>query len=162
MLLLHWYHASYDSLDADSHITCRAHAVPLPCRAAKGLECVSFDLHSAAVSDSHLPCRAHAIRDLAILLKATAQRGHRERACGLNCLRSASSGHHAEFQEVIRRIPISDALGQCETKHRLSWTNCTYLISIRSYTECSQVADQNIRILGKLTFKVFVTPTAYT
>jgi hypothetical protein len=27
-------------LQADSHITCRAHAVPLPCRAAKGLECV--------------------------------------------------------------------------------------------------------------------------
>ena len=27
-------------LKADSHITCRAHAVPLPCRAAKGLECV--------------------------------------------------------------------------------------------------------------------------
>ena len=26
-------------LKADSHISCRAHAVPLPCRAAKGLEC---------------------------------------------------------------------------------------------------------------------------
>jgi hypothetical protein len=25
---------------ADTHIACRAHAVPLPCRAAKGLECV--------------------------------------------------------------------------------------------------------------------------
>ena len=25
---------------ADSHIACRARAVPLPCRAAKGLECV--------------------------------------------------------------------------------------------------------------------------
>jgi len=25
---------------ADSYIACRAHAVPLPCRAAKGLECV--------------------------------------------------------------------------------------------------------------------------
>ena len=40
-----------------------------------------------------------------------------------NCPRSASSGYHAEFQEVaIRRIPISDPGGQCETKHRLSWT----------------------------------------
>jgi hypothetical protein len=28
------------TLKADSHITCRAHAVPLPCRAVKGLECV--------------------------------------------------------------------------------------------------------------------------
>jgi len=27
-------------LKADSHIACRAHAVPLPCRATKGLECV--------------------------------------------------------------------------------------------------------------------------
>jgi len=26
-------------LKADSHIACRAHAVPLPCRAAKSLEC---------------------------------------------------------------------------------------------------------------------------
>ena len=40
------------SFKADSHIACRAHAVPLPCRAAKGLECVfPFDLHSAAVPD---------------------------------------------------------------------------------------------------------------
>ena len=35
----------------------------------------------------------------------------------------ASSGYHAEFQEVaIRHIPVSDAGGQCETKHHLSWT----------------------------------------
>jgi hypothetical protein len=27
-------------IKADSHIACRAHAVSLPCRAAKGLECV--------------------------------------------------------------------------------------------------------------------------
>ena len=43
----------------------------------------SFDLHSAAVSDSHLPCHAHAISDHAAILKATAQHGCRERACGL-------------------------------------------------------------------------------
>jgi hypothetical protein len=28
------------SIKADSHIACRAHAVPLPCRATKYLECV--------------------------------------------------------------------------------------------------------------------------
>ena len=39
------------------------------------------------------------------------------------CSRSASSGYHAEIHEVvIRRKPISDIGGQCETKHRLSWT----------------------------------------
>jgi hypothetical protein len=35
------------------------------------------------VSDSHLPCRAHAIPEHAVLLKATAQHGRRETACGL-------------------------------------------------------------------------------
>jgi hypothetical protein len=29
-----------NKLKADSHIACRAHAVPLSCRAARGLECV--------------------------------------------------------------------------------------------------------------------------
>ena len=28
------------SFKADAHIACLAHAVPLPCRVAKGLECV--------------------------------------------------------------------------------------------------------------------------
>jgi hypothetical protein len=31
---------AFISFKADSHIACRAHTVPLPCRAAKGLECV--------------------------------------------------------------------------------------------------------------------------
>ena len=31
---------SVEKLEADSHTPCRAHAVPLPCSAAKGLECV--------------------------------------------------------------------------------------------------------------------------
>jgi hypothetical protein len=30
----------HQTFKADSHIACRARAVPLPCRAAKGLECV--------------------------------------------------------------------------------------------------------------------------
>ena len=43
-------------------LPCLAFAVPLLCRAAKGLECVfPIWLHSVAVSDSHLPCRAHAM-----------------------------------------------------------------------------------------------------
>jgi hypothetical protein len=32
-----WHTAT---IKTDSHIACRAHAVPLPCRVAKGLECV--------------------------------------------------------------------------------------------------------------------------
>jgi len=45
--------------------------------------CLPFDLHSAAVSDSHLPCRGHAIPNHAVILKATAQHGRPETACGL-------------------------------------------------------------------------------
>ena len=82
-----------------------------------------FDLHSAAVSDSHLPCRAHAIPDHAILLKATAQHGRQERACGLSArVRLLPAITQSSFEVVIRRVPISNAGGQCETKHRLSWT----------------------------------------
>ena len=63
------------ALKADSHITCLALSVPLPCHAGKGLECV-FPIWFTQCS--------------------------------------------TEFHEVvIRRIPISVAGGQCETKHRL-------------------------------------------
>jgi hypothetical protein len=79
-----------------------------------------FDLHSVAVSDSHLPRHAHAM-----FCPCRSSQGHgtaRPSRDGLwaTCPRSASSGYHAEFHEVvIRRISISDAGGQCETKHRL-------------------------------------------
>ena len=82
-----------------------------------------FDLHSAGVSESHFPCHAHAM-----LRPSRFSQGHsttRPSREGLwaNCPPSASSGYQAEFHEfVIRRIPITDAGGQCETKHRLSRT----------------------------------------
>ena len=82
-----------------------------------------FDLHSAAVSDSHLPCHVHVMLRSC---RSSQDRGTaRPSRDGLwaTCPLSASSGYHAEFQEiVIRRIPIPYAGGQCETKHRLSWT----------------------------------------
>ena len=83
-----------------------------------------FDLHSAAASDSHLP--SHACYPLPC---PSSQDHGTVRPSGdvlcATCPLSASSGYHAEFHEVvIRRIPISlDAGGQCETKHRLSWTS---------------------------------------
>ena len=74
------------------------------------------------MSDSHLQCRAHAVPDHAILLKATAQHGRRERTCGLTArVRLLPVITRSSTKDVIR-IPISDAGGQCETKHRLSWT----------------------------------------
>ena len=111
-------------LKADSHITCRAHAVPMPARAAKDLECV-FPIwftqcgHVWFTLAMPRPCHPRPCHS---------SQGHGtawplRKNLWTNCPRSASSGYHAEFHEVvIRRIPISDAGGQCETKQRLSWT----------------------------------------
>ena len=72
-------------IKADSHIACRAHAVPLSCRAAKGLYCV-FPLLIYTV----LPCLIHTCHampmpcsDHAVLLTATAQHVRREKTYGL-------------------------------------------------------------------------------
>jgi hypothetical protein len=85
----------FGSLKADSHIICRAHAVPLRVQNVSFL----FDLHSAAVSDSHLPCQAYAM-----LRPCRSSQSHgtaRPSRDGLwaTCPRSASSGYHEEFQE---------------------------------------------------------------
>jgi hypothetical protein len=66
----------------------------------------------------HMPCSDHAV-----LLKATAQYVRRETACGLPArVRLLPTTTRSSTKVVIRRITISDAGGQCETKHRLSWT----------------------------------------
>ena len=94
-------------LKADSHIACRAHAahMPSPCHAVTlRVQNVSFpfDLHSAAVSDSQFPCRAHAV-----FLKATAQHGRRQTACGLPArLRILLATTRSSTKIVIRSIPI--------------------------------------------------------
>ena len=65
-----------------------------------------------------MPCSDHAV-----LLKATAQHGRREKACGLPVrVRLLTATTRSSTKVVTRRIPISDAGGQCETKHRLTWT----------------------------------------
>ena len=113
----------FDPLKADSHITCRAHAVPLPCRAAKGLECV-FPIWFTQCGRVWFtlamprPCHPRPCHSSQGHVTAWPSR----EGLWANCPRSPSSGYHAEFHEVIRRIPISDAGGQWETKHRLSWT----------------------------------------
>ena len=65
-----------------------------------------------------MPCSDHAV-----LLKAMAQYGRRETGCGLPTrVRLLPATKRSSTKFVIRRIPISDAGGQCETKQRLSWT----------------------------------------
>ena len=65
---------------SDSHLPCRAHAVPLPCRAAKDSECLSHLIYTVRPCLIHT---CHAVPDHAVLLKATAQHVRRETACGL-------------------------------------------------------------------------------
>ena len=67
-------------LKADSHIACRSHAVPLACRAAKGLECafpIWFTQCGLVWFTLAIPCPCHAPT---IRLKATAQHGRRKSA----------------------------------------------------------------------------------
>ena len=76
------------------------------------------------------PCLIHTCHTMpmlcsyhAVLLKATLQHVRRETACGLPVrFRLLPATTRSSTKVVIRRIPISDAGGQCETKHRLSWT----------------------------------------
>ena len=80
--------ATWRRFKADSHIACRAHAVALPCRAAMGLECVFpiwFTQCGRVWFTPATPCHATPMpcSDRAVLLKATAQHGRRETACGL-------------------------------------------------------------------------------
>jgi hypothetical protein len=68
-------------------------------------------LHIAAVSDSHFPCHAHAApmpcSDHAVFLKATAQQGRRETACGLPArLRLLPATTRSSTKIVIGRVPI--------------------------------------------------------
>ena len=75
--------------------------------------CLIHTCHAAP-----MPCSDHAV-----LLKATAQDGRRETACRRPTrVRLLPATTRSFTKVVIRSIPISDAGGQCETKHRLSWT----------------------------------------
>ena len=86
-----------ESLKADSHIACRACAVPLPCRAVKGLECVFPIWFTQCDRVWFHTCHA-------MLRPCRSSQDHgtaRPSRNGLwaTCPRSASSGYHAEFHE---------------------------------------------------------------
>jgi hypothetical protein len=75
--------------------------------------CLIHTCHAAP-----MPCSDHAI-----LLKATAQDGRREMACGRPAhIRLLLATTQSSTKVVIRSIPISDTGGQCETKQCLSQT----------------------------------------
>ena len=60
--------------------------------------------------------------DHAVLLKATTQDVRRETTCGLRARVRLLPATTRSSTNITRRIPVSDAGGQCETKHCLSWT----------------------------------------
>jgi hypothetical protein len=101
-------------LKADSHIACRAHSVPLPFRAAKGLDCVFpiwFTQCCRVWFTLAMPRHTHAAptpcSDHAVLLKATAQHGRRGTACGLPArVRLLPGTTRSPTKIVIRSIPI--------------------------------------------------------
>jgi len=85
-------------------MACRAHAIPLPCHAAKGLECVFpiwFTQCGRVWFTLAMPRSDH------VVLKATAQHGRRETAYGLPAhvwLLLATTRSSTKI--VIRSIPI--------------------------------------------------------
>ena len=107
---------SFISLKADSYRTCRAHAVPLPCRAAKGLKCV-FPIwftqwgHVWFTLAMPRPCHPRPCHS---------SQGHgtawpsRKRLL-TNCPLSDSSGYHTEFHEVVIR-PIQSQMQVASVK----------------------------------------------
>jgi hypothetical protein len=119
------------TLKADTHIACRVHAVPLPCRAAKGLECV-FSILIYTVR----PCLIHTCHaapmscsDHAVLLKVRAKHGRREKACGLPaCVSLLLATTRSSTKIVIRSIPILTTIHTYDCKvwyqHAIKMTSC--------------------------------------
>ena len=98
------------------------HSMPFPCRAVPlrvwNFFPVWFTQCGRVWFTLAMPCSDHAV-----LLKATAQHVRQQTACGLPArfrLLPATTRSSTNF--LIGRIRVSDTGGQCETKHRLSWT----------------------------------------
>ena len=89
---------------ADSHISCRSHAAPMLCRAAKDLECVFpiwFTQRGRVWFTLAMPRPCHP-------RPCHSSQGHgtawpSRKSLWTNCPLSASSGYHAEFQEVVNQ-----------------------------------------------------------
>ena len=101
-----FYAVIQNCIKDDSHITCRAHAVPLPWPAAKGLECVFsiwFTQCGRVWFTLVMPCSDHAV-----LLKATAEHGRLLTAvlcCGLEKNGMVEAGHGHSMASVNHTRP---------------------------------------------------------
>jgi len=115
---------------ANSHITCRAHTVPLPCRVDKGLDCVFpiWFTQCGRVWFTHAvlrPCRSQS--DFSRPRHSTAWHvwiniDRRKTACGRPTRVRLFPATIRSFTTVVIRISNWNAAGQCEPKQRFSWT----------------------------------------
>ena len=85
-----------------------------------------FDLHSAAMSDSHLPCYALTMPFFSRPRHSTSVKrqpvGYLPVFGFFRLPRGVPRRLLSDAYQHRSCIPVSDAGGQCETKHRLSWT----------------------------------------
>ena len=102
------------------------------------------------------PCLIHTCHampmlcsDHVVLIKVTAQHFRRETACGLPArFRLLPATRRSSTKVVIRHITVSDAGGQCETKHCLPWTRKRVVAShykkddlLHCWTSSSDISD---------------------
>ena len=102
---LHDLYSDTVSLHHKSHLKADSHSMSCPCHPTKGLECVFpiwFTQCGHVWFTLPTPCSDHAV-----LLKATAQHGHREMACGLPaCVHLLLATMRSSTKVVIRSIPV--------------------------------------------------------
>jgi hypothetical protein len=94
---------------------------PLLCRAAKGLECVFpiwFTQCGRVWFTLAMPHPWY-VPTMPFFSRSRHSTSVERRPVGIRLL---PPNTRSSTKFVIRRIPISDAGGQCETKHRLPWT----------------------------------------
>jgi hypothetical protein len=126
---------------ADSHIPYRSHAVPLPCRSAKALDCV-FPIWFTQCGrvwftrPMPFPCHATNMPFWKRLLKAMAGWQHETACWRLASFRPLAATARSSRKFVIISLPISDAGGQCETKQRLWWSRRSLLFWCKDMSAC--------------------------
>ena len=116
------------------------HSPAMPCRQGFRI-CLSHLIYTVR------PCLIHTCHvmpmlcsDHAVLLKATTHHVRRETACGLPArFRLLPATKRSSTKVVIRRIPVSYAGGQFETKHRLSWKRKRVIVAHYKKTICYTV-----------------------
>jgi len=106
-----------------------------------------FDLRSAAVSHSHLPCCAPTMPLFSRPRHSTSIK--RQPVGYLPALRFLPATTRSSTKVVIRRIPISDAGGQCETKQRSVAAHYKKDDLLRFWSSSSDISSYRVDFLRR-------------